>query len=147
MLPLQREITNQLDKASIIRLAINYLKLIEFFERYNFISANSLPVLRSPKQLAFERTEYISSIHAVRVLLANDMTLEELDFLIFPRIYPWIEVHKWLFVLVTQRCQLLVRFRVSLIVPGTITSKNLAIYLSICQWHLANWRLYLRWLW
>ena len=32
LLPLQYEITKQIDKASVIRLAINYFKIREFFE-------------------------------------------------------------------------------------------------------------------
>jgi neuronal PAS domain-containing protein 1/3 len=34
MLPLQRAITNQLDKASLIRLTISYLKLREFASNF-----------------------------------------------------------------------------------------------------------------
>lgn len=38
LLPLQYEITKQLDKASVIRLAISYFKIREFFDESNIQS-------------------------------------------------------------------------------------------------------------
>lgn len=41
LLPLQTEITKQLDKASIIRLTISYLKLRKFYSECNFVNESN----------------------------------------------------------------------------------------------------------